>query len=71
MVAVLKFIRSSDYDFTNDAGERVQGVSCQCFEPVSKKIVKVKTDVVLDFEFGDDVEVNVELNGDRVNYILV
>lgn len=64
----LKFICCTDYDFTDDNGKQVKGVSCRCFDPESGKIVKVKTDVMLYNEFGDDVIVNVKPNGNYLTY---
>lgn len=69
MQATLKFILCTSYDFINGDGERVQGIKCQCFEPNSKTIVKVKTDHIIEAEFGDDLNVLVELNGRYINYI--
>ena len=68
MQITLKFICCSSYDFTDDEGKRVKGVSCKCFDPESKKIVKVKTDTLLDFDFGDDILVNVIPNGNYLTY---
>ena len=69
MQTTLKFICCSDYDFVNqETGERITGIAFKCFEPNSKKIVKVKTDCLIDGEFGDDVLVNVVINGNYLNY---
>lgn len=64
----LKFICCTDYDFTGNDGNQVKGISCRCFDPESRKIVKVKTDKMLDHKFGDDILVNVKPNGNYLNY---
>ncbi len=69
MKYVLKFISCSEYDFTDEnTGKEVKGISCKCFDVESQKIVKVKTDVVIPADFGDDLEVDVVPNGNYLNY---
>lgn len=69
MQMIVKFICCSAYDFIDpNTGERVQGVSCKCFDTDNKSIIKVKTDKMVDYEFGDDVLVNVVPNGRYINY---
>lgn len=68
MQTTLKFICCSSYNFKDDDGNRVQGISCKCFDEKTKKIVKVKTDNLLYYEFGDDVTVDVIPNGNYLNY---
>lgn len=64
----LRFICCSPYDFTDDEGRRVQGISCKCFDERSKKIVKVKTDKYIELDFGDEIDVDVVPNGNYLNY---
>lgn len=68
MQTTLKFICCSSYDFNDKDGNRVQGISCKCFDEHSKKIVKVTTDKELNLDFGDDVTVDVVPNGNYLNY---
>ena len=69
MTTELKFIENHSYDFTNKkTGERVQGITCNAYDPDGKKIVKVKVKHLLDKQFGDDLTVNVILNGRYVDY---
>ncbi|MDE6020475.1 MAG: hypothetical protein K2H01_05740 [Ruminococcus sp.] len=70
MQKVLKYICSSSYDFTDAQGKRVVGISCKCYDPESKTIVKVKAKHLVNAEFGDDVTVNVIFAGRYVNYEL-
>ncbi|MCH5315276.1 MAG: hypothetical protein J1E81_05130 [Eubacterium sp.] len=63
----LKFIFSKPYNFT-DNGKRVTGITCQCYDPVDKSIVKVKTNHLVDADLGDDILVDVEIKGRYVNY---
>ena len=68
MQMILKFILCSPYDFTDEHGKRVCGYSCKCFDENSNSIIKVKTDRMLDYHFGDDVLVDVVPNGRYINY---
>lgn len=69
MQRTFKFICCSAYDFTNkDTGERISGIKCQCFDPEQKQIVSVKTDRMLNYNFGDDIEVDIVPNGRYVSY---
>lgn len=71
MNKTVKFICSKSYDFTNEeTGERVQGVSCKCFDEEQKQIISVRTKKVLDYNFGDDVEIEIKLNGKYVSYAI-
>lgn len=66
---IVKFICCSAYNFVDsDTGERVQGISCKCFDVENKEIIKVRTDKMLSYEFGDDVLVNVVPKGKYINY---
>ena len=60
----LKFILCKEYNFEGN-----EGISCKCYDPSSQKIVSVKTSRVLKNVFGDEITVNVELNGNYVTYI--
>lgn len=68
MKYVLKFICCSEYDFEDDNGKRVKGVTCKCFDCETGKIVKVKTDALIPAEFGEDLEVVVKPNGNYLSY---
>ena len=69
MKVKLGFIFSREYDFTDpNTNKRMQGVSCRCFEFNSGKIVKVSTDVEIPAKFGEILEVDVKLDGDKVKY---
>lgn len=69
MTTQLKFIENHSYDFKDkETKERVQGISCFAFDPDGKKILKVKTNHLLDLQFGDDLTVNVVLNGRYADY---
>lgn len=68
MQLTAKFINCEPYDFKDSNGNRVQGISCKCFDVVSNKIIKVKTEKMLPYNFGDDVTVDVVFNGRYVNY---
>lgn len=59
----VKFICCYSYDF-----EGMKGIACKCFDTDKKKIIKVKTKHLLDYEFGDDVLVNVVPNGNYLEY---
>lgn len=67
MNMTLKFICCSEYDF-EDKGKRVTGISCKCFDEKAKKIVKVQTDKMIKADFGTDIPVIVEPNGNYLNY---
>lgn len=64
----VRFICCRPYNFVDDAGNQVHGVSCSCFDEASNKIIKVKVDRVLDYVFGDEIMVNVVFNGNYVRY---
>ncbi len=68
MKYVLKFICCSEYDFTDDNGKQVKGITCKCFDVETGKIVKVKTDALIPAEFGEDLEVTVKPNGNYLSY---
>lgn len=68
MQKTVKFVLCKPYDFTNPDGERITGVSCQCFDPESKCLLKVRTKHLVTAEFGDDILVNIVFNGRYVNY---
>lgn len=69
MQMVVKFICCSAYDFTDrETGERVQGISCKCFDTENKDIIKLKTDKMINAEFGDEIVVDVIPNGRYINY---
>lgn len=70
MQVVFRFICCNEYDFTDDNGRRIQGVSCKCFDENAKQIVKVKTDKMLDKVFGDEVLVNLVPNGRYLSYVV-
>ena len=64
-----KFINCYEYDFTDkESGERRQGVTCNCYAPDTKKIVKVKTDRLVNKQFGEEITCNVIFNGRYVIY---
>lgn len=68
----MKFVCCSSYDFVNhETGERVQGISCSCFDESQNKIIKVKTTKMLNYKFGDDVVVNAVPNGKYISYEIV
>lgn len=71
MQTTLRFICCSAYNFTDDDGKKVEGITCKCFDEKSKKIVKVKTNKVVLYDFGDDVLVDVVPNGNYINYEIV
>lgn len=68
--ATFKFILSKPYDFTDNNGQRITGITCQCFDPENKCIIKVKTKHLVNAEFGDDILVNIVFNGRYANYEL-
>ena len=68
MELTMKFINCIPYDFTADNGQHYSGFSCRCFDTSNKKIVKVKSDRMLDNDFGDDVTVVAYPNGRYLNY---
>lgn len=63
----VRFICCSEYDFM-DNGKRVQGFSCKCYDENSGKIIKVKTDKMVKAEFGTEIPVIAEPNGNYINY---
>lgn len=71
MNVLMYFIENHSYDFTNrETGERIQGIKCQCFDPESKQIVSVRTDKLLDLDFGDEIEIKCKPNGKYLNYVV-
>lgn len=68
MQMIVKFICCTSYDFVDADGKRVVGVSCKCFDENNNCIIKVKTDKMLDYHFGDDVLVDIIPNGRYLNY---
>lgn len=64
----MKFINCTPYDFTSDNGQHYCGYSCRCFDTSSKKVVKVKSDKLINMSFGDDVTVLAVPNGRYLNY---
>ena len=71
MEFTMKFINCTPYDFTADNGMRYSGYSCRCFDTSNKKIVKVKSNKMLNYDFGDDVTVIAVPNGRYLNYEIV
>lgn len=65
---IFKFILCKSYDFTDNNGQRVTGITCQCYDPENKSIIKVKTNHLVNAEFGDDILVNVVPRGRFVDY---
>lgn len=59
----VRFICCSSYDFDGN-----KGISCKCFDENKKKIIKVSTNHLLDYDFGDEVIVDVIPNGNYLNY---
>lgn len=71
MKKIVKFIMSKSYDFIiEETGERVQGVSCKCYDPEQNQIISVKTNKIVDALFGDDIEIEIKLNGKFVSYAI-
>lgn len=68
MQKTVRFICCSGYDFKDKAGNRVVGISCKCFDEETKTIIKVKTNHLLDCEFGEEIVVNIVPNGRYINY---
>lgn len=69
MKVKLGFIFSREYDFVDpNTNKRMQGISCRCFEFNSGKIVKVSTDVEIPAKFGEILEVNGVIDGDKIKY---
>lgn len=68
MQTTLKFICCFSYDFKDDSGERITGITCKCFDEESGKIVKVKTNHMIDACFADEIIVNVIPNGNYLTY---
>ena len=52
MEMMLKFVNCYKYNF-----EGKSGITCNCFDPSTKKLVKVKTDHLIEEEFGNDIKV--------------
>ncbi|MCD7723058.1 MAG: hypothetical protein LUH82_03790 [Clostridiales bacterium] len=63
------FINCSRYDFTDSIGKQIAGVTCKCFDRATSKIVKVKTDKVIDLPFGAELVVDVVPNGNYLDYV--
>lgn len=71
MEVAVKFITSKKYDFTDDRGQRVAGITAYCFEPKTQQLIKVKVrheNVIRDKNFGDDMTVLAIPNGRYLNY---
>ena len=68
MEITVKFINQNEYDFVDDKGIRRAGITVNVFDTVSKKIIKVKSQHLLDNDFGDDIKVLCVPNGRFLNY---
>lgn len=71
MEMVYKFINCNSYDFVDKGGVRRVGVSCNVYDPDTKKILKCKAKHLINLQFGDDITVNVIPNGRFINYEVV
>lgn len=63
MEILVKFINCTEWNFDDR-----KGISCRCYDPNSNSIIKVKTNVMLSNDFGDDVLVKCFPNGRYLNY---
>ncbi len=70
MEKVVRFICCKSYDFTDQNGSRVAGISCKCFDEENNCIIKVKANDMLDCQFGDEISVTCVPNGRYVNYVI-
>lgn len=59
----VKFINCTAWEFDGK-----KGITCRCYDPQSNSIIKVKSHVMLDNAFGDDVVVKCVPNGRYLNY---
>lgn len=59
----LRFIMCKEYNFEGN-----KGITCQCFDENTGKIVKVKTDVIIPAKFGEIIEVQMIPNGNYLTY---
>lgn len=64
----VNFILSKAYNFKDEKGNQVEGVSCKCYDPSQNAIISVKTDKVLPYTFGQKISVDCVINGRYVNY---
>lgn len=71
MEMIMKFINCNSYDFTADNGMHYSGYTCHCYDPSSKKIIKCKSNKMIDSEFGEEIEVLCTPNGRYLNYSVV
>lgn len=66
MQITLRFICCYSYDFEGN-----KGIACKCFDEHANKIVKVKTNHLIDACFADEITVNVIPNGNYLTYEVV
>ena len=66
-----KFVGVHHFDFTNEQGKHITGDNVIVFNPVNSSILKCKlvNPSILDgIKYGDDVDVNITLNGSKVKF---
>lgn len=64
-----KFINCTSYNFDNN-GKHYEGFTVRVFDPVSKSIIKCKSESDVQLHFGEDITVKAIPNGRYLNYFV-